>query len=294
MDEAAKDLVFEQMLDSSKEEKKESQRFTSVAGLRQNHGFTPSADRITQLFFTGTYRFKKPWSVSLEQMLNHHYWTNPKSSDVGLRIEDTILSIEKEFDSHKNRINIGFSSTLPLSYHSRFNDVLTVSTAYLNWNLKLTPLLNFQSEWIKNPIFFIQPFYRYHLSLYTTTPTGGRQSLGGSPLPEFSFGIRSVGFKVNITDYFSLNGSYGMWAIFLYKTRFKRDKNSPYDRGYPQQYYTFSLSGSLKIKERWEVSLSYTHLDRRDKDGRLEMVVFDNRDALLSVWSLSATYSFSL
>ena len=270
-----------------KEDTKE--KFESTVNLRQINGFAVSSDRIHQLSLTGNYFLKESWSFSLGQTLNHHHWLNPDSKDLGFRIQDTILALNKEFTPYETQLTLSFSSTLPMSNHSQVNNILTVSTAYLRWDLKLDPLLNVQSKWIKNSVFFIEPFSRYHFSIYKTTPTKG-QSSGGTPLPKFSFGIQNVGLKFDVTDYFSLRGSYGRWIIFPYKIPFK-NKVSIYDRSYGWHYYTFSLAGDLTVKEKWKLSLSYSHLDRLDKDGHIKFVVFDYR---LSTWAVSLTYLFSL
>ena len=213
MNEASKDLIYEKTPSDTEKSKEEKGRLKSTASFRQINGFADSSDRINQLLFTGNYSFKKLWSVSLAQTLNQHYMVNPRSKDWGLRIKDTILSINRRFNPYKSQLTLSFSSTLPFSDHSQINDILTVSTAYLKWNLKLNPLLNFKSKWIKKPVFFIQPFSRYHISAYTTGPTKG-QSSGGIPLPKFSFGLQNMSLKFDITDYFSLTGSYGNWLIF--------------------------------------------------------------------------------
>ena len=289
LDKASVELVYEK--DPTTKIKNEKKRFTSTAGLQQINGFIVSTDHISQLFFTGAYQFKKNWSVSLTQTLNRHYFLNPNSNDKGLWIQDTVLSLNKQFTDlpYKSRLNVALSSTLPLSYYSQINGILTVGTASFNWSLKLDPLLNLQSKWIKNLTVFIKPVARYYVSFYTTSRTSG-QSLGGTPLPEFLFGIQGLGVSLNITDYFSLAGSFGRWIIFPYKTNYTRDTLSPYDDYYQRHYYLFSLAGSWKIRKKWNVSLSYSHVDRLDRQGRLEMVLFDD---YISTWSLSASYSFS-
>ena len=287
-DKASAELIYERKPTN----KKVKQRFTSTTGFQQINGFIVSTDHISQLFFTGAYRFKENWSVSITQTLNRHYFLNPNSNDKGLWIQDTVLSLNRKFTDlpYKSRLNIGLSSTLPLSHYSQINDILTVSTVYFNYSLNLKPLLNLQSKWVKNLIFFIKPVGRYYMSFYTTTRTE-KQSLGGTPLPEFLFGIQELGLSLNITDYFSLTGSFGRWIIFPYKiTSYERDKYSPYDGYYQRHYYLFSLSGSWNIKKKWNVSLSYSHIDRLDRQGRLEMVLFDD---YISTWALSVAYSFA-
>ena len=290
LDKASLELTHERSL-NNKEIKEEKKRFSSTAGFQQVSGFIVSSDHISQFFFNGAYQFKEKWSTSITQALNRHYFLNPNSNDKGLWIQDTALSLNRQFTNlpYKSQLNAGFSSTLPLSYYSQINDILTVSSVYLNWSLKLDSLFNLQSHWIKNLVFSIKPIGRYYLSLYTTSRTF-KQSLGGTPLPEFLLGIQSVGLSLNITDYFSLAGSYGRWVIFPYKTNYGRDKSSLYDGYYQRHYYLFSLSGSWIINKKWRTSLSYSHVDRLDRQGRLEMVLFDD---YTSTWALSVSYSFS-
>ena len=224
LDEASSNLIYEKApTEDSPTQRKEEKRFRFDTGFQQINGFIVSSDHISQLFFAGTYQFEKSWSVSLTQKLNRHYFLNPNSEDQGLWIQDTILSIDTQFTGlpYDSRLKTGLSSTLPLSYDSQVTDLLTVSTVYFNWSLKLDSLLNFQSKWIKNPVFFIKPVTRYYFSRYTTSRTMG-QSLGGTPLPEFLLGIQSLGLSLNITDHFSLTGTYGRWLVFPYKTKYKK------------------------------------------------------------------------
>lgn len=290
LDKASLELTHERN-PNTEEAKAEKKRFSATAGFQQVNGFIVSADHVSQFLLNGSYRFKEKWSASITQALNRHYFLNPNSNDKGLWLQDTVLSLNRRFTDlpYKSRLNAGFSSTLPLSYYSQINDILTVSSVQLNWSLKLDPLLNLQSHWIKNLVVFVNPIGRYYFSLYTTSRTF-KQSLGGTPLPEFLLGIQGVGVSLGITDHFSLAGSYGRWVIFPYKTGYGRDKSSQYDSHYQRHYYLLSLSGSWIINKKWKASLSYSHVDRLDRQGRLEMVLFDD---YISTWAMSVSYSFS-
>ena len=268
---------------------KKSKPFNFSLGFQQISGFIESADRVTQGFLTGTYRFKESWSLSASQTLNRHYFLNPNSHDKGLWIQDTIFSLNKKFTPYKTRLRVGLSSTLPLSYYSNVNDIFTVSTLYLNWGVKLDPYLNLKSAWFKNLTLFVKPVGRYYLSRYTTSRTEG-QSLGGTPLPQFLAGVQSMGLSFSVTDRFSFNGAYGRWVIYPYKTQYARDENSQYDEYYLRHYYLFSFATSWRITKQWSLSLSYSHVDRLDRQGRAEIVFFDDQ---VSSWSLSTSYSFS-
>ncbi len=290
LDKASLELTHERS--PNKENTKEkTKRFSSTAGFQQVSGFIVSADHVSQFFLNGSYRFKEKWSASITQSLNRHYFLNPNSNDKGVWIQDMVLSLNRKFTGlpYKSQLNTGLSSTLPFSYYSRVNDIITVSSVYLNWSLKLDPLFNIRSHWIKNLAVFINPIGRYYFSLYTTSRTF-KQSLGGTPLPEFLLGIQRVGLSLNITDYFSLAGSYGRWVIFPYKTNYERDKSSQYDSYYQRHYYLLSLSGTWIINNKWKASLSYSHVDRLDRQGRLEMVLFDD---YISTWAMSVSYSFA-
>ena len=270
---------------------KEAKKFEFKVGFKQINGFIVSADRINQLLFSGIYRFADTWSFSLSQDLNHHYFLNPNSRDKGFRIQDTDLFVNKQFTDlpYESKLKLSFSSTLPLSHASRAIDTVTVSTAYLTWSLKLDPLVNLHSKWIKDIVFFVKPVTRYYFSRYTTTRTKG-QSLGGTPLPEFLLGLEAIGLACTIRDYVSLKGAYGRWIVSPYKTKYKRDRHSFYNKYYKRHYYLFFLEGSVRIKKQWEASLSYSLIDRMDRDGRFEMVLFDDR---LSTWAFSVSYFFA-
>ena len=153
----------------------------------------------------------------------------------------------------------------------------------------MDPFVNLKSEWIKDIVFFVKPISRYYVFVYTTGRKAGN-SLGGIPLPEFLFGLQDAGLSFTVMDHFSLSGSYGRWMIFPYKTSYKRDKSSPYSAYYQRHYYLFSFMGSVTIKKRWKASLSYSLLDRLDRQGRIETVLFDD---CLSTWAFSVSYSFS-
>ena len=185
LDKASLELTHERS--PNKEEAKEvKKRFSSTAGVQQISGFIASSDHISQVFFNGAYQFKEKWSASITQALTRHYFLNPNSNDKGVWIQDTVLSLNRKFTDlpYKSQLTAGFSSTVPLSYYSQINDILTVSSVYLNWSLKLDSFFNLQSYWIKNLVFFINPIGRYYFSLYTTSRTF-EQSVGGTPLPEF-------------------------------------------------------------------------------------------------------------
>lgn len=292
LDSASSDLIYEKAPTEDKNqesEKKHSLLFNM--GVQQISGFIVSADHVTQPFFTGSYQFKKLWSASVSQKLNRRFFLNPNSNDQGIWIQDTILSLSTQLEKlpYDNQLKLALSSTLPLSYASQVKNTFTISTASLNWSWKLDSLFNFRPKWMKNIVLFATPVFRYYLSP-TSTPTVG-QSSGGNPLPQFLFGVQSMGLSLSITDYFSLNGSFGRWAVSSYKTKYARDEHSPYTTQHKKHYYLFSLSGTMKIKKQWGLSLSYSHLDRLNKLGYNRIVLFDNR---LSSWSVSAFYSFSL
>ena len=290
MDQASSELIYEKTDKDDRLQTEAKKKFAFTLGFQQINGFIASSDRISQLFANGLYRFKKTWSASASQTLNHRYFLNPGGHDKGLWIQDTALSLNKIFPNlpYNNTVSFSLSSTLPLSLSSRINDIITVSSAYMNWRIILDPFFNGKPHWIKNIALFIKPVGRYYVSRYTTSRTEN-QSFGGTPLPELLLGLQSAGFSLSITDYASLAGSYGRWIVFPYKTNYRRDGHSPYSDYYQRHYYLFSLRGNVKIEE-WALSLSYSLVDRLDRQGRLETVVFDNR---LSTWGFSLSYSFS-
>ena len=265
-------------------------RFSVIVDFRQVSGFIVSADHISKLFLIGHYRFKKNWALFLAQPIHRHYFLNPNSNDRGMWVQDTMLSIDRNLPfSKNNQLTVRASSSLPLSYDSRLNGILTASSIDLKWNAGLDSVLDLQTKWIKNVTFFIRPVFRYYFSLYTTTPTD-RQSEGGSLLPEWLFGVPEIGISINLTDHFYFKGGYGRWIIFPYQTKYIRDKYSNYKELYQQHYYEFFLSGTWRVNKQWSVALSYRHTDRLDRDGRLETVLFDDR---ISTWDLSTSYVFS-
>ena len=291
IDRAVSELIYEKDAETTPD--KTEKPFSSTVSLGHNNGFINSSDRINQLSLTGQYNFLKFWSFSLSQNLNQHYLLNPLSKDKGIWIQDTLLLLQRQFKkpSLKSSFTTGVSSTLPLSHYSQVNDIYTVSTAYLVWSLKLDSFLkSYKPKWIKNITFSVKPIARYYFTEYTTTPTEG-QSSGGTPLPQFLAGIQSLSLKTNITDRLSLTGTYGQWVVSTYTFEFDKKKysNTNYKK-YLRHYYLFSLVGNFKIHKQWNLSFSYSHVDRMDKEGRVEFVFLDDR---LSIWSLSVTYAFS-
>ncbi len=292
LDSASSELVYEKN-EFSKERIKEKEKkpFQSTVGLQLINGFNIRSDHIRQFFLNSAYSPSGAWSFSLSQAFNHHYFLNPNSNDRGLWIQDMSLFAHRQFKDlpYKSRLKASLSSTLPFSDYSQTARVWTVSTLSLSWSLAQTALFGFPLKGIKNITFFIKPIARYYVSEYTTSPTAG-QSRGGEPLPQFLFGLQSAGLRVNITDYFSFSGSHGQWLAYPYKTAYKRDRHSPYKRSYPKHYYLFSLAGNVTLKKQWDLSLSYTHLDRLNRQGRREAVLFDDQ---LSVWAVSLSYLFA-
>ena len=291
IDKTVSELIYEKGAETTPD--KTEKPFFSTIRLGHNNGFINSADRINQLSLTGSYRFLKSWSFSFSQSLNQHYFLNPNSEDKGLWIQDTLLFLQRQFKkpSLKSNFTTGVSSTLPLSYYSQVNDIYMISTAYLVWSLKLDSFLNpYKPNWIKNITFSVKPIARYYFTEYTTTPTE-KQSSGGTPLPQFLVGIQSLSLTTDITDRFSFTGTYGRWVISTYKFKFdKTEYNKSHYKKHLKHFYFLSLAGSFKIHKQWDLSFSYSHVDRMDKQGRVEFVFLDDR---LSIWSLSATYAFS-
>lgn len=262
--------------------------FLSTVSLGHINGFINSADRINQFSLTGSYRFLEVWSFSISQIINQHYFLNPNSKDKGIWIQDTTLSFQRQFKNplRKDSFTTGLSSTLPFSHYSQVNDIWTVSTAYLIWSLKLDSFLkSYKPEWVKNISFSIKPIARYYFSKYTTTPTK-KQSSGGTPLPQFLIGIQSISLKANITDRFSLNGSYGRWVVSTYTIGHGKYNYKKYLR----HFYLFSFVLGFKVHKQWDLSFSYSHIDRIDKQGRSQVFLLDDR---FSTWSIATTYSFS-
>lgn len=263
--------------------------FLSTVSLAHINGFINSADRIHQLSLKGSYRFLEVWSFSVSQIINQHYFLNPNSRDKGIWIQDPTLSFQRQFKNplRKDNFTAGLSSTLPFSHYSKVNDIWTVSTAYLIWSLKLDSFLKpYKPEWIKNISFSVKPIARYYFSEYTTTPTKG-QSLGGTPLPQLLIGIQNMGLKAHITDRFSLAGSYGRWVVSTYTIG---NIKKPNYKKYLRHFYLLSFTLNFKIHKQWDLSFSYSHIDRVDKQGRVQVVLLDDR---LSTWSITAAYSLS-
>ena len=288
LDSASGELVYERTGEEQKVVKEKS-RFALSTGFQQVNGFIISADHVTRFFFTGAYRINNDWSFSVVQNMDRHYFLNPQSKDQGLWLKDTILSTTKKFRLYKSLLNVRVSSTLPLSYYSQTNDILTVSTLDLIYIVKPARLLNINAQWAKGITMFINPVVRHYLGFYTTSRTY-QQSVGGTPLPEFLLGLKSIGLSVSIIKDLSINAVYGRWVIFPYRTSYGRDQHSQYDNFYQRHYYLLSLSANWQITKQWEVSLAYSHIDRLDRQGRLEMVLFDDR---VSEWALSTSYSFA-
>ena len=295
IDKTVSELIYEKGTEVPSDKTEKS--FSSNFNLSHINGFINSADRINQLSLTGSYNFLKSWSVSVSQSMNHHYFRNPNSRDKGLWIQDTLLILQKQFKKPALNSNFttGVSSSLPFSYYSQVNDIYTVNTAYLIWSLTLDSFLSpYKPTWIKNITFSIKPIVRYYFTEYTTTPTI-EQSLGGVPLPQFLRGLQNVSLSAHITDRFSLTGTFGRWWISTYTFEFKKTEyNDSYNnknyKKYLRHFYLLSLAGSFKIHKQWNISFSYSHVDRIDKQGRTEVVLLDDR---LSTWALSSTYSFS-
>jgi len=287
IEEASSELIYKN-LSKNNQKAKEKKKINIITSLQQISGFIVSADHISQFYMKGTYYFKDTWSTSIKQSVNRHYFLNPNSNDKGLWIKDTILSINKNFSFYKNSLSVGLSSTLPISHYSKVNSHLTTSSIYAYWSYPLLPLLNIKSKWLTGVSVFINPITSYYLSRYTTTPTNN-QSLGGRPLPQFLIGIESMGLIFKMTDYFSLIGSYGRWLIMPYKTQYIKD-NYQYEEHFYKHYYLFYVGGKVNINKNWNMSLSYSHVNRLDKRGRKEILLFDDR---LSNWSISANYSIS-
>lgn len=310
-DKALSEFLYEK--DPALAGKESKKPFLSTISLGHINGFINSADRINRLSLTGSYRFLEVWSLSVSQIINQHYFLNPNSKDKGIWIQDATLSFQRQFKNHlrKDSFTAGLSSTLPFSHYSQVNDIQTVSTAYLIWSLKLDSFLkSYKPEWIKNISFSVKPIARYYFSEYTTTPTK-RQSLGGTPLPQFLIGIQNMGLKAHVTDRVSLSGNYGRWIVSTYtigkpknyngknnyneKSRNYDGKSKNYDgknnyKKYLGHFYLLSFALNFKIHKQWDLSFSYSHIAQMNKQGQVRVFLLDDR---LSTWSIAAAYSLS-
>ncbi len=283
-DQTSPDTIIPSQAD--KVEKEEKKRFSSTFGLQHTGGFFPNVKHISQAYFNGIYRFAESWSLSFSQAVDFHYLLNPNSDDKGIWLRDTVFLANKYFTNlpYKSRLKASVSSTLPLSHASQIRDTITVSTFYLDWRIKVDPLLGLQPHWLKDIVFFVKPITRYYFSEYAATR-------GGMLLPEFLFGIQEMGLNFNIRDYFSLSGSYGIWFISPYKTQFKRDEHSPFREHSYRYYYWLSLDGSVKINKQWKAGLSYSIIDKLNPYGYIgRTFLFDYK---VSVWAFSLSYTFS-
>lgn len=292
---ASLDLIYEKTQEEEQQNKDsldDKKTYNVSGGLRQIFGFIESADRITQVFVTGSARFQKSWFASVSQQLNFHYYNREPGKEDHLRLQDSLLYIGRTDKlPYNSSLKTNFSFSLPFSDKSLRNGTITEATASLKGNLHLDTWLqkagDFKPAWLKNITFFAEGIGRYYLSP-STTPTK-KQTSGGRPLPQFLFGVRQTGWSFNITDYVALSGVAGGWMIYPHKT-YARDRHSPYHGlgSRPQIYYMFSLSSAFKFKQ-WTAGASYTHLDRYDKLGRREIIALDDR---VSSWSVSVSYNF--
>ena len=299
---ASLNLIYEKPEEEaeSSPDKKKAETYNVSGGFRQIFGFIESADRISQIFVSGSARFQESYSASFSQSLNFHYY-NREPNRTGLlgehfRFQDSLLYLTRTDKlPYGNSLKTGLSFSLPISDISWRNGELTEATASLNWSFQFDSLLKRAGEggikpaWLKNITIFASGLGRYYLSRWNTTPTK-RQSFGGRPLPEFLFGVRQTGLSFNVTDYVSFSGTAGGWLIYPHKT-YRRDRHSPYrGRGYyPRLMYMFSFSSAFQLKP-WTAAFSYFHIDRMDKQGRRQILLFDDRR---STWSLSVSYAFS-
>ena len=296
---ASLNLIYEKTAGEEEEGKDSSpladqKTYNISGGFRQIFGFIESADRISQLFVTGSARLQKSWVASFSQQLSFHYLNKEPGKYDHWQLEDSLFYIKRTDKlPYKSSVNTSASLSLPLSDSSRRNNKWTEATASVSGNLQLDAWLkkagDFKPSWLKNIALFAEGVGRYYLFEKTTTPTIG-QSAGGRPLPQYLFGLRQTGLRFNITDYVSLTGLAGGWMISPYKT-YARDAHSSYLGlgDFPRIYYMFSFSSAFKWKQ-WTASASYSQLDRLDKLGRKQVFMFDDQR---STWSLSLSYAFS-
>ena len=301
LEEAHWNVVYQEGKGSEVRLKKDA-LFSSVFGFQQVSGLTESRDRITRLSFVGLWKAHSGYVVFLDQALDRHYFLNPLSEDKGLWIQDTQVGVRaKGLKWASGEVGGEGSLTLPLSYKSRVNSAITrfEAVAGLQVDLKSLAASGFlvagdqeaQQRFFKNLKFFVQPFGRWYLSRYTTTPTlrGDLfQTRGGEPLPRFLWGLKGVGLSVDVGEGFSLRGSLGRWVVFPYRTRYENSFKLYGGRSYGQHFYLISLSASYKPAPKWKLSLSYLHQGRLDKEGRWEFLLLDDRTSL---WSASVSYT---
>ena len=297
LDKSSAEFVYE------KEEKKTNpQKISLTLKAQQITGFIESTDFITNLSASFNYPIQDSLSFSATQVINRNYYIKTDEIDhTGLWIQDTSLSLNKTFQLVKDSsLAFGVSSSLPISYYSRLNKVYTVSSVFISASIKLLPLFEIEKlPAIKELNLFISPSFNYYFS-EPVTPTikknkrGNtiKQSSGGNLLPQALFGIRNMGLTLKVLDKLSFSSSVGRWAIIPYKL--PKNKISPYDDKYYRHFYSLSLSAKYQVFESLTLQLSYSHVDRIDKGGKIQafekLPIFDDQ---VSVWLVSASYSFS-
>ena len=295
LDKASSELVYE-------EDQKEStpQKLSLSLKAQQITGFIESTDFVTNLSASFNYPIQESLSFSITQSLNRNYYILRDPVDrTGLWWQDTVLSLSKTAKwIYDSQFAFGLSSTLPISYYSRLNKVSTVTALSVSASINILPLFQIKNPVIKELSFSIAPALRYYFSEPVTSTIknkGGRsisQTSGGSPLPRILFGAPSLGMSLKVSDKLSFSSSVGRWAVVPYESEFKsKNKFSLYDRGYFRQYYSISLSAQYRFFKSLSFQLSYSHLDRRDKAGRIQpYTLFDDQ---VSSWLVSVSYSFS-
>ena len=290
LDSASSEFVYE------KETKNQKALLNLTA--QQITGFIESTDSITNLSASLTYPIQDKLSFSITQVLNRNYYIKTDEIDnTGLWIQDTVLSLNKTAQWFTDsQFSFGLSSSLPISYYSRLNKVVTVTSLSMNASLKMLPLLKIKSSVIKELNLFIQPAFRYYLSAPVTpikkiNKKGEQviQRLGGSPLPQILYGLQNIGVNLKVSDKLSFSSSVGRWNIMPYKVKSKNEF-SLYDKKYHKPYYSLSLSAKYQIFKSLGLQLAYSHVDSLNKGGQIQNpVLFDDQ---VSSWLVSASYSF--
>ena len=282
------DLIYDQKLEEKNQLIKDPLRLN--IGWRYFNGFIENYNRIHQLSFNGSYQFKKSWFLSFNQSLNHQRFKFEGKSP--FRLSNTSFSLQKSLSNLtlNSQARIGLSSSIPTSAileKERLEGTLNTTSLNVTWITQLLPLFNLETSRIKNLYLLIQPVGSYYFSRWKTTPTG-QNSQGGSPLPQMSFGFQRISLSLTPTDSLNFSGAFGFWLLYYYKSKYQRDKHSFYKRSYPNNIYFFSLSASWNVTKQLGLSLSYSLRNRADKQGRYELLLFDDR---FSSWVFSVDYS---
>lgn len=256
---------------------KSSIAFSGSLGADHTGGFRKDIDPVSTLNIGLNLKFNDVYRIGVSQAFSKVYFVTENENEV--KAEDTAFSAGVRFYSNPEIVSISqsFSATAPVSQTSRQYEIMSRVATSTTFTF---PVVD------KIVTLALSPGATYTFNKYATTPVS--LDGGGRPLQQSTIGLGgSLGLQ--LTEKWDMNFSASYKRIFYEKSQYENETSDLGLLNPPEHAYAFSAGTSYTFFDAFNVSISVAQADRVEKEGGIEVVVYDETATL---WSAGMTYSF--